>query len=109
MQPSQTPLRPAENAGAAAAKAEHSKMSKYKELAKRNIFIPVALETMGVYGHYAWQFIQELGARIRTTTNDTAAGAHLRQRISVAVQRGNAVSVRGTLEKANFVNSVLFM
>ena len=57
----------------------------------------MALETLGSYGEAAWRFVVELGRRWAVAINDPLATAKVRQRLSVAIQRGNAISVKGTL------------
>ena len=42
-------------------------------------------------------FVKELGHRVRQCSGEVKATAYLLQRLSVAVQRGNAVSVLGTV------------
>ena len=39
----------------------------------------------------------EIGRRQAVTQGDPRAGSFLRQRISIALQRGNAISVMGTM------------
>jgi len=51
---------------------------------------------MGSWGEQAFQFIQALGVRIATATGDQRSAGFLRQRIAVAIQRGNAAAVLGT-------------
>ena len=87
----------AANAGAAAAKAETTKMNKYAALANTYLFIPLAFETLGSWGEQAKAFVIQLGRRITEVTGDVRETEYLRQRLSIAVQRGNALSVRGTL------------
>jgi len=41
-------------------------------------------------------FFRQLGRRIQTTTADTRSFTFLMQRLSVDIQRGNAVCVAGT-------------
>ena len=82
--------------GAAAAVAERNKVTKYTPLALQYEVIPVAVETLGAYGPSAWAFIGTLGARLVRATGDLRAAAHLRQRLSVAVQRGNVAAIKGT-------------
>ena len=82
---------------AAATKAETSKRAKYEEIANSHIFIPVALETFGSYGEAAWRFIFELGRLWALATDDPLAAAKLRQRLSVAIQRGNPISVNKSI------------
>ena len=83
--------------GAVAAKAEDNKVSKYRHLDACYRFVPVAVETCGTFGPQAGEFFRELGRRVRRATFEPNAYQYLVQRISVAVQRGNATSVLGSL------------
>jgi len=87
----------AQKAGSAAAKAEASKSQKYASLAHSHHFIPLAMETLGSWGPQCKDFISEVGRRITRVTGEPKETAYLRQRLSVAIQRGNAISCRGTL------------
>jgi len=55
--------------------------------AASTVFVPVAIETAGTWNHLAAELSQELGRTIK---------GFLFQRMSVALQRGNAVSFRST-------------
>jgi hypothetical protein len=88
--------------GQVANEAETKKISKYSSLPNSNIFIPIAIETLGAIGEEATQFIQELGFRIAAATNEPRSLAFLWQRLSVAVQQGNAACVLGTDDGSNF-------
>jgi len=79
--------------GAVATEAEARKRSKYSSLAATYYFVPVAVETLGALGQEAAQFISDLGRRITATTGQPRSVAFLFQRLSVAIQRGNAASV----------------
>ena len=46
--------------------------------------------------HFASSFLQELGRRIQAVTKDSRTMTFLWQRLSVAVQKGNAACVLGT-------------
>ena len=83
-------------AGAVADQAERKKKAKYAELAATHHFVPVAIETMGVFGKEAEAFFIELGRRIREETGEPLSFHYLLQRIAVAMQRGNAAAVLGT-------------
>ena len=83
-------------AGSAAAKAEVAKTAKYAEIAITHAFVPLAFESLGAWGAQCQQFVSELGRRI-TITGDTRETSYLRQRLSIAVQRGNAIACRGTM------------
>jgi Reverse transcriptase (RNA-dependent DNA polymerase) len=85
------------NAGAAATRAEASKVAKYAAIATTHIFVPLAFETLGPWGEQAQSFVTELGRRISAVTGDTREIAYLKQRLSIAIQRGNALACLGTL------------
>ena len=80
-------------AGQAAAKAEESKRSKYSDLVRRFRFEPIAIETSGVYGPTTRVIVQEIGKRIMQVSGDKREIMWLKQRLSIAVQRGNAASI----------------
>ena len=61
------------------------------------IFQPVALETTDAVGRDSMPVLKELGHRIRRVTGEPQSFVFLMQRLSVAVQTGNAVSVLGTV------------
>ena len=52
---------------------------------------------MGSWGKLGLRFIQELGERIKDITGEKQSTAYLFQRIGMAIQRGNAASVLGTV------------
>ena len=84
-------------AGAVAAKAEENKRDKYGHLDASFLFVPVAVETCGAFGPEAGEFFRELGRRVKRVTNEANTYQYLVQRIAMAVQRGNAASVLGSL------------
>ena len=89
-------------AGAVADQAEERKKAKYAELATTHHFVPLAVETTGVFGSEAQVFFRELGCRIKDESGEPLAYQYLLQRISVAVQRGNAAAVLGTSSPTEF-------
>ena len=82
----------AAEAGAVANQAEHKKCVKYAHLDHHHIFTPIAIETSGVYGSETLKFLKELGHRLKQASGECNAYSYLLQRLSVAVQRGNAAS-----------------
>jgi len=82
-------------AGAVAADAEHKKNQKYTHLLPSYHFVPIAVETLGVFGKATHSLFKEITRRVKSITEDDMAHQHFVQRISVAVQRGNAASVLG--------------
>ncbi|CAG9087421.1 unnamed protein product [Plutella xylostella] len=85
-------------AGSAAESAATAKHAKYSMLSKTYIFVPFAVETTGVWGFEAKQFLSSLSRRLRERGQDRRSGSYLAQRISLAIQRGNAASIMGTFE-----------
>ncbi|CAG9117196.1 unnamed protein product [Plutella xylostella] len=78
--------------GAAAELAAKQKIAKYSGLMDNYIFVPVAT---GIWGHDGKTFIKSIGRRMRHCGLDIRSGTFLMQRISLAVQRGNAASALG--------------
>ena len=93
--------RSAAEPGAAAALAETRKSAKYAALSIAHEFVPVAIETLGTWGSAALSFVNELGRRISVVTGDQRATSFLKQRLAMAVQRGNASAVLGTLAQCS--------
>ena len=85
------------SAGAVADLAEGRKAEKYSSLGVGYSFTPVAIETLGAMGKKSLAFLKDLGHRVRQHTGEVKAKAYLIQRLSVAVQRGNAASVLGSV------------
>ena len=80
-------------AGKAAEKAEKEKIQKYQELTHKYIVMPVAVETMGAWGHSSLKFVQEIGERMKMASGDKQATFKLLQNISMEVQTGNIASI----------------
>ena len=69
-----------------------------KPLCSFLVFQPIAIETSGAFGSSAIDFINDLDRRrMRSVSQDTRAGTFLMQRLSVAMQRGNAACILGTI------------
>jgi len=83
--------------GGAANKTAQNKIDKYAKLATTYIFCPFAVETAGTWHHMAIELTQEIDRRITAITEDTRETTFLFQRLSVAFQRGNAVSFHNTV------------
>ena len=82
--------------GSAATRAEERKRVFYSGIAARYRFEPVAVETTGVLGKSTSKFVAELGRRITARTGERRETEFLRQRISLAIMRGNAASIMAT-------------
>ena len=64
-------------AGAVADQAGDRKRVKYADLQSSHLFIPVAIETAGVFGQEALTFFQELGHRLWVKTGEPLSHHHL--------------------------------
>ena len=84
-------------AGEVAAMAEQKKLIKYDSLAPNYDIAPVAIESLGAIGPLSRALLKDLGRRIKESTGEARAHEYLVQRLAVAVQRGNAVSIMGTM------------
>ena len=93
-------------AGSAAAAAEASKSQKYADITTGVDFVPVAIETSGTWGEQAIDLVREIGRRIAAVEHEPRSTVFLRQRISVAIQRGNASCIMGTFRGTDSVVSV---
>ena len=86
----------AREAGAVAAQAEHLKIAKYCHLESSHHFVPFAVETSGVLGQAALDLVDDIGRRLHRMTGEPRSKEYLLQRLSIAIQRGNAAAVLGT-------------
>jgi len=91
----------ASTAGGVAEMAADRKLEKYSELAKSYFFQPISFETLGPINSSGHSFICELGRRIAAISGDSRATTFLYQRLSITVQRFNAVAFRGCFYTAD--------
>ena len=75
-----------------ACQVEDRKRLKYVTLSATYCFVPVA-ETLGALGVEATDCMLQLGRRIAKTSGERRVTEFLLQRLSVAIQRGNAAAV----------------
>ena len=84
-------------------------MSHYADLATSYTVMPVAMETMGPYAPLAMKFVKDIGSRIEGVTGEKRSRCYLFQTISVAVQRGNAASVAGTVPAVKHLEEIYYL
>ncbi|CAH2240485.1 jg24216 [Pararge aegeria aegeria] len=92
--------------GAAATRAEQAKRRKYENLDSSFIFVRFGVEPLGPWGPVARALFKELSKRVIESTY-RRAGSYLGQRISLAIQRGNAASILGTVPRCDGFEDVL--
>ena len=77
--------------GAVVDKASTSKTAKYANLCQSYIFMPIAVETSGVWNKQSYDFIVNLDRKISSITNDNRETSFLFQRLSIVIQRENEI------------------
>ena len=60
---------------------------------RKNTIYYIAIETLGAIGPKSLALLKDLGRRIRSELGEPKSTEYLLQRLSVAVQRGNSISV----------------
>lgn len=84
-------------AGAAAAGAESLRRRKYTNLIGNYIFEPYEEKTLGSWGPNACIFYKDLMKRLLDVSRNQKDGHFLAERLSIAVQCGNAASLLGMM------------
>ena len=98
------------NPGTTATEAEARKIEKYRELIDNGyIFQPVASEVQGFLGESSEIFITPLCKMLCRSHDDQRAGSFLKQRISMALQIGNATCVLGTVSDRDAFEEIYYI
>ena len=98
------------NPGTTATEAEARKIEKNRELIDNGyIFQPVALEVQGSLGESIESFITRLCKMLCRSHDDQRAGSFLKQRISMALQIGNAACVLGTVSDRDAFEGIYYI
>ena len=84
------------NAGGAAENAASRKQDKYVDLQETYTFIALAFETLGLINVKGVEFLQELGRRLAAISDDNRQTSFMFQRISITLQRFNAITFADT-------------
>lgn len=85
-------------AGEGAENAACRKTNKYSSPIRQNyLFLTFAVETMGPWCVEAIKFVEDLGRIISEKTCDARSMFFLKQRLSMAIQRGNTLSFMGSM------------
>lgn len=97
-------------AGRAAEDKAQRKTRKYGELINQNyLFIPFSVETMGPWSIEAVKFFDELSKMITVKTNEPRSKSFLKQRLSMAIQRGNAAAIMGTFRGCDRMGEIFYL
>ena len=90
-------------AGSAAEQRASQKELKYNNLSDRYNFCPIAIETFGPICSKGLQFLNNLGHRLAVATGDSRETTFLFQRLSVTIQRYNAICILGSFPATEYV------
>jgi len=83
--------RAAQEAGTAAELAASHKLEKYANIDARYLFEPTAVKTLGIINTSACHLLNNLGKRMTVNSGEARETGFLYQRISVLIQRYNAM------------------
>lgn len=76
---------------------EELKRTKYEPITNNYWFCPIAIDTIGAYGTQAAEIVKEIGSRNYQRSGQRQATFFLRQRISIAIQKGNSIALNFSL------------
>ncbi|KAJ4426814.1 hypothetical protein ANN_26613 [Periplaneta americana] len=97
-------------AACAAELAVKKKVNKYARLLDNNyIFVPFAVETFGPWSHDDKVLVSQISQILISITDDRRYTTYLRQRLSIAIQRGNAMIVLSTLPEPSPLDALFLL
>jgi len=99
----------ARTVGWVASKAKEKKIEKYNSLLGQYLFVPLSFETLGPWAPLAKKFVSDLGKRISRSTCEKRSTLYLQQRLSIDIQRGNAISVMGTMPSTQSLDEIFYL
>jgi hypothetical protein len=103
-------LKTSEDSGFAAEMSCKRKHSKYSSIISSNyIFKDLAFETLGPWCKEAIEFVNVIGNRLIAESGDLKSKKFLFERISLAIQRGNAASIRGTFPDSTLLSEIFVL
>ncbi|XP_061706794.1 uncharacterized protein LOC133517478 [Cydia pomonella] len=95
--------------GTAVDQAQTAKRRKYAFLSNEYEFAALAMETLGPWSSDTKNFVREVSVRLIGISGDHRAGAFFAQRLSLAVQRGNAASVLATMPEGSDLGEIFYI
>jgi hypothetical protein len=86
------------------------KYSKYSSIiSSNNVFKGLAFETLGPWCKETIDFINVIGNRLIAESGDRKSKKFLFERISLAIQHGNAASIRGTFPDSAILSEIFVL
>ena len=68
--------------------------------------MPIGIETFGAWGPEGMKLIQSIGRIVAEATGEKRSTSFIFQRISMAIQRGNASCVLGTVPRSEGLEEI---
>ena len=94
------------NPGTAANIRKTQKISKYNNLVNNYCFVPIGIETFGSRGQEGHKLVKAICKKIMEVTGEKRSTSFLFQRLSIAIQRGNANCVLGTVPHSEGLDEI---
>ena len=85
---------------------ETQKSTKYTELAENYLFVPIGVETFGSWGTEGLKLIKAIGKKVIEVTGEKRSTSFISQSISMAIMRGNANCVLGTVPHSEGLDEI---
>lgn len=95
--------------GMASEKAATRKHSKYTNIKASYHFVAIAVESFGPWSKEAVKLFNKIGSNIISLSGEPKARHYLFQRISLAIQRGNAMCVLSSIPKSTRLDGLDFL
>ncbi|XP_055343517.1 uncharacterized protein LOC129591748 isoform X2 [Paramacrobiotus metropolitanus] len=95
--------------GAAAEQAERRKLAKHAWMQSRYNFTTAAFEIYGPWSDGTKLLVQKVGNGIVIATGQKRAKEFFRHRLSIQMQRGNAICVMGTIPEQDSIEKVFLL
>lgn len=97
-------------AGKLADKASLDKHEHYKNVKSDNyIFQPFAVETMGAWSTDSIKFIDAIGSKLQEISGEKRSKFYLIPKISLAIQRENALCIMGTIPPSSSLDEIVYL
>ena len=95
--------------GMASEKAAARKHTKYSKIKSSYHFVAFAVETLGPWADETIKFINKVGANLKRITGEPKSKHYLIQRISLAIQHGNALSIISGIPKSATLDEIYML
>jgi hypothetical protein len=92
-----------------ACKGKHSKYTRSSIISSNYVFKGLAFETLGPWCKETIDFINVIGNRLIAESGDSKSKKFLFERIFLAIQRGNAASIRGTFPDSALLSEIFVL